>query len=132
MPRSILPDLTDEMAGIGRAQTYRAVIDHPLVKPGSDYRGSIQLPDLAGILALSAQMFPAPGTLPATQYAAPPASSSGGGGSGVGSCAPAPTPTPKPTPKATPQPSSGGGGSPSQAPSPAVNPPDDHPSPSPS
>jgi hypothetical protein len=66
--------------------------------PGSDYRGSIQLPDLAGILALSAQMFPPPGTLPAKQYAAPPASSGGGGGSGVGACARAPTPTPKATP----------------------------------
>ena len=37
---------------IGRNQTYRAVIDHPLVKPGSDYRGSIQLPDLKAIRAL--------------------------------------------------------------------------------
>jgi hypothetical protein len=93
--------------------------------PGSDYRGSIELPDLAGILALSAQMFPPPGTLPAKQYAAPPASS-GGGGSGVGACARAPTPTPKATP--TP---SGGGGSPSPTPSPAGSPSDEH-SPSPS
>jgi LCP family protein required for cell wall assembly len=126
VPRSILPDLTDDMAGIGRAQTYRAVIDHPLVAPGSDYRGSIELPDLAGIHVLSAQMFPPPGTLPAKQFAAPPASSGGGGGSGVGTCAMAPTPTPKATP--TP---SGGEGSPSPTPSPAGSPSDEH-SPSPS
>jgi polyisoprenyl-teichoic acid--peptidoglycan teichoic acid transferase len=104
VPRSLLPDLADDMSKIGRGQTYRAVIDHPLVKPGSDYRGSIQLPDYKAILALAAQMFPTPGTLPARQYAAPPASS-GGGGSGVSNCAPAATPKPKPTPKPTPKPS---------------------------
>ena len=65
------------------------------MKPGSDYRGSIQMPDYKGILALSAQIFPIPGTLPAEQFAAPPASS-GGGGSGVGSCAADGTPAPKP------------------------------------
>lgn len=104
VPRSLLPDLADDMSKIGRGQTYRAVIDHPLVKPGSDYRGSIQLPDYKAILALAGQMFPTPGTLPAKQYAAPPASS-GGGGSGVSNCAPAATPKPKPTPKPTPKPS---------------------------
>jgi LCP family protein required for cell wall assembly len=131
VPRSILPDLADDMSRIGRAQTYRAVIDHPLVKPGLDYRGSIQLPDYKGILALSALIFPTPGTLPTKQFAAPPAAS-GGGGSGVGSCAPAPTPTPKPKPTPKPSPKPSGGGSPSSSPSPAVSPSDEHPSPSPS
>ncbi len=134
VPRSILPDLADDMATIGRAQTYRAVIDHPLVKPGSDYRGSIQIPDLAAIRALAARMFTTPGTLPAKAYAAPPPSS-GGGGSGVGACAPAPTATPKPTPKPTAKPTpSGGGGTPSPTPSasPDATPSPDHPSPSPS
>jgi polyisoprenyl-teichoic acid--peptidoglycan teichoic acid transferase len=112
VPRSLLPDLADDMSGIGRNQTYRAVIDHPLVAAGSDYRGSIQLPNYKAILALSAQMFTVPGTLPAKTYAAPPASSGGGGGSGVSNCAPAATPTPKPTPKPTPHPS--------PSPSPAV------------
>ena len=47
------------MAGIGRAQTYRAVIDHPLVAPGLDYRGSIELPDLA--VAAEEAVFATPG-----------------------------------------------------------------------
>ncbi|MGH2513710.1 MAG: LCP family protein [Candidatus Limnocylindrales bacterium] len=129
VPRSILPDLADDMAAIGRNQTYRAVIDHPLVKPGSDYRGSIQLPDLKAIRALAAQMFTTPGTMPAKIYAAPPPIS-GGGGSGVGPCAPAPTPTPKPTPKPTSTPTSSGG-----SPSPTASPdatPSDKPTPVPS
>ncbi len=117
VPRALLPDLTDDMAKISRGQTYRAVLDHPLVKPGSDYRGSIQLPDLKAIAALAAQIFPPPGTLPAKQFAAPPGASGGGGSSGVGSCAPAPTPTPKPTPKP-----SSGGGSPSPSPDPSASP----------
>ena len=135
MPRSILPDLADDMARISRGQTYRAVIDHPLVKPGSDYRGSIQLPNLKAIAALSALIFPPPGTLPAKQFAAPPGSSASGGSSGVGSCAPAATPTPKPTakPTAKPTPKPSGGGSPGQSPasSPASSPAIE-PSPSPS
>jgi len=128
VPRSILPDLADDMARIGRNQTYRAVIDHPLVKPGSDYRGSIQLPNLNGIRALSAELFTTPGTMPNPAFAAPPAMS-GGKGSGVSDCAPAPVPTPKPTPKPKPTPP------PSNAPSasPAVSPSDEHtPAPSPS
>ena len=122
VPRSILPDLTDDMTRVGRGQTYRAVLDHPLVMPGSDYRGSIQLPNLAAIAALSSQIFPPAGTLPARKFAAPPASTGGGGGSGVGSCAPAPGPTPKPTAKPTPKPSSGGSPSSSPPSSPAIEP----------
>jgi polyisoprenyl-teichoic acid--peptidoglycan teichoic acid transferase len=123
VPRSVLPDLADDMSSIGRGQTYRAVIDHPLVKPGSDYRGSIQLPDYTGILALSAQMFTMPGTKPNLKYAAPPPSS-GGGGSGVSSCAPAPTPTPKPkpTPKPSHTPSPGPSASPTDVKSPSPSP----------
>jgi len=105
VPRTLLPGLADTMVQVGRAQTYRTVIGHPYVMPGFDARGSIQIPDLAKIRALSAAIFPPPGTLPAKAYLVPPASS-GGGGSGVGSCAPAPTPTPKPTPKPSPKPSS--------------------------
>ena len=82
MPRSILPDLADDWRQIGRKQTYRAVIGHPLVAPGYDARGSIQIPDIKGIRALAAQLFPTDGSKPPSKYAAPPASS-GGGGSGV-------------------------------------------------
>jgi len=105
VPRAILPDLVDDMSRIGRAQTYRAVIDHPFVKPASDYRGSIQLPNLTAIRALAASLFTTPGTMPSKDFLAPPALS-GGGGSGVSNCAPAATPAPKPTPKPSPKPSS--------------------------
>ena len=125
VPRSLLPDLADDMASIGRAQTYRAVIDHPLVAPGSDYRGSIQLPNYKLISLLAAQMFPAPGTLPNKQFATPPALTGGGGGSGVSNCAPAATPTPKPTPKPTKSPS------PSPSPDATASPTAEEPTPSP-
>lgn len=106
VPRGLLPGLADTMVQVGRAQTYRTVIGHPYVEPGFDARGSIQIPDLVAIRALSARIFPPAGTLPATAYLAPPPSS-GGGGSGVGTCAPVPTPrpTPKPTAKPSPTPS---------------------------
>ncbi|HXX60956.1 MAG TPA: LCP family protein [Candidatus Sulfotelmatobacter sp.] len=104
VPRTLLPGLADTMVQVGRGQTYRTVIGHPYVEPGFDYRGSIQIPDLAKIRALSAAIFPAPGTLPAKAYLVPPPSS-GGGGSGVSNCLPAPTPTPKPTPKPSAKPS---------------------------
>ena len=104
VPRSILPDLADDMTKIGRNQTYRAVVGHPLVGAGFDARGSIQVPNIKGIRALAAQMFPINGSKPPTKYAAPPASS-GGGGSGVSNCAGAkPKATPKPTPKPTKKP----------------------------
>ncbi len=113
VPRELLPDLADIMVKVDRAHTYRTVIEHPLVKPGYDARGSIQIPDIAGIRALAAKLFPTDGTLPLIDYVAPPPVSEGGkpSGSGTGSCAPAPTPTPKPTPVPTPD------GSPSEQPS---------------
>ncbi|MFI5262560.1 MAG: LCP family protein, partial [Candidatus Limnocylindrales bacterium] len=103
VPRSVLPGLANTMADVGRAQTYRTVIGHPYVKPGSDYRGSIQIPDVTAIRALAARLFPPSGTMPARAYLVPAASGSGSGsGSGVSGCAPAPTPTPKPTAKPKP------------------------------
>jgi polyisoprenyl-teichoic acid--peptidoglycan teichoic acid transferase len=128
VPRSILPDLADDMARVGRGQTYRAVIDHPFVKPASDYRGSIQLPNLPAIRALAASLFTSPGTTPSSDFLAPPALK-GGGGSGVGNCAPAPTPKPKPTPKPShspgspsPQPSSSPVTSPTESPKESTKP----------
>lgn len=115
VPRTLLPSMADTMAHVGRAQTYRTVLGHPLVKAGSDYRGSIQIPDVAAIRAVAAKLFPTPGTLPIAAYLVPPPSS-GGGGSGVSNCAPTPTPTPKP--KATPSPP---GITPSPSPVPASN-----------
>ena len=90
VPRKILPDLADAAAKVGRKQTYRAVISHPLVKPDFDVRGSIQVPDVKRIRALAARLFPDAGTLPDEAYALP-ASTGSVSGSGVGSCAPAPT-----------------------------------------
>ena len=100
VPRKALPDLADMASQVGRKQTYRAVITHPLVGPGYDSRGSIQIPDVAGIRKLAAKLFPLDGTMPNAKYALK-ASSGKVKGSGVGSCAPRPTakPKPKPTPK---------------------------------
>jgi LCP family protein required for cell wall assembly len=109
VPRKLLPDLADAASRIGRKQTYRAVITHPLVVGAFDSRGSIQVPDVKGIRALADKLIPEAGTMPAATYLVPAAAGSVKG-SGVASCGPAPTPrptprpTPKPTPKATPKP----------------------------
>ena len=104
VPRELLPDLADVMARVDRAHTYRAVIKSPLVKPGYDVRGSIQIPDIDGIRQLAAGLFPPAGTFPEFGYAAPPPATSGSG-SGTGSCIPPPKPTPIPTPTGAPNPS---------------------------
>ena len=105
VPRKALPDLADAASHIGRAQTYRAVITHPLVRGAYDERGSIQVPDIPDIRALAASLFPPSGTLPPDRFqtAEPVGKVSG---SGVSGCAPAPTPrpTPRPTPKPTAKP----------------------------
>ncbi|HYC07115.1 MAG TPA: LCP family protein [Candidatus Binatia bacterium] len=121
VPRSILPDLADDMTHIGRNQTYRAVIGHPLVAPGYDVRGSIQIPNLKLIHALAAQVFPTDGTKPLTKFAAPPATKGGVSGSGVSNCStgkpkPTPKPTVKPTPKSTAKPTGKPSPSSSEAP----------------
>lgn len=78
-------------------------------------RGSIQIPDVAGIRILSDAMFPPSGALPPAKYLAPESTGKLNGG-GVGGCAPAATP--KPTPKPTPTPA----GSASPEPTPAGTP----------
>jgi len=102
VPRKALPDLADAASAVGRKQTYRAVIDHPLVRGGYDSRGSIQIPDIPGIRDLADALFPPSGTLPTAAYVTP-ASSGSVSGSGVSSCKPAATPRPtaKPTVKPT-------------------------------
>ncbi|MFP5342798.1 MAG: LCP family protein [Candidatus Limnocylindria bacterium] len=106
VPRSALPDLAEAASEVSRAETYRAVVTHPLVRSGFDRRGSIQVPDVAAIRALSAALFPTGGPLPPATYQVPQGSSKPATSSGVGSCAPAPTPKPtaKPTPVVTPPP----------------------------
>jgi len=106
IPRNLLPDLAELAAEVGREQTYRAVVNHPLVNSGFDVRGSIQVPDIDGIRALATKLFPIDGKSPDAAYGLPKPSSGAVAGSGVGGCAPAPKPkpTPTPTPKPTPTP----------------------------
>ncbi len=99
VPRDLLPDLADLATQVGREQTYRAVVDHPLVGSGFDIRGSIQIPDVPGIRALAATLFPTDGSLPSASYGVPKPSGTAVSGSGVGGCNPAPKPKPTPTPR---------------------------------
>jgi LCP family protein required for cell wall assembly len=97
VPRAMLPSLAGWAGKVGREDTYRAVIKPPLVRGTLDYRGSIQVPDVAAIRALAATLFTAPGTLPAATYKAPPPLSDTATAGGVGGCRAAPTPSPSPT-----------------------------------
>ena len=103
VPRKLIPDLVEWAKDVNREDTYREVIDHPLVRGTLDRRGSVQIPDIQGIRALAGKLFTEPGTLPAARFKAPAAKSGKATTSGVGSCAPArtPKPTPKPTKKPT-------------------------------
>ncbi len=124
IPRDLLPDLAELASQVGREQTYRAVVKQPLVRSGFDVRGSIQIPDVAAIRALAAQLFPVDGERPAVEYALPKPSSGPATGSGVGGCLPAPKPTAAPTPAPTPTVPPGPSVEPSQSvePSPSVQP----------
>ncbi len=114
VPLEMLPELAEVMGRVDRARTYRTVITAPLVRTAFDVRGSIQVPDIDGIRALSKALFPTPGTMPAAEYLVPPAATEGSG-SGVGNCLPRATPAPAATPTPVPTPST----SPSSAPTPA-------------
>ncbi len=105
LPRDLVVPLAQVAGLVDRSRTYRAVVTYPLVRPGFDVRGSIQLPDVAGIRALAAQLFPPPGTVPALALAAPQPAAPRASGSGVSSCLPAATPRPAPTRAASPSPS---------------------------
>jgi anionic cell wall polymer biosynthesis LytR-Cps2A-Psr (LCP) family protein len=120
VPRGLLPDLADLASQVGREQTYRAVVAHPLVASGYDVRGSIQIPDVAGIRALAADLFPADGSLPSLAYALPKPSTTAAAGSGVAGCSPAPRPKPTPTPEPTTTPTLGA--TPSVEPTPSESP----------
>ena len=103
IPRDLLPDLAELASQVGREQTYRAVVNQPLVHSGYDVRGSIQIPDVTAIRELAAQLLPVNGDLPSAAFALPKPSPGSATGSGVGGCLPAPTPqpTPPPTPPPT-------------------------------
>jgi LCP family protein required for cell wall assembly len=131
VPRDLLPDLADLASQVGRQQTYRAVVNHPLVSSGYDVRGSIQIPDVAGIRALAAKLFPTDGSLPSVDYALPKPSSTAVAGSGVAGCSPAPKPKPSPTPTPEPTPGATPGATPSADPTPSESPGPVDPSPTP-
>ncbi|HEX7950392.1 MAG TPA: LCP family protein [Candidatus Limnocylindrales bacterium] len=127
VPRDLLPDLAELATEVGRQQTFRAVVTYPLVSSGFDVRGSIQLPDVPGIRALAAALFPTDGSLPSADYGLPAPTGTKVSGSGVGGCNPAPkpkpTPTPRPQPTATPNPTSSSSATPdatSAEPSPSI------------
>jgi len=106
VPRRMVPDIVEWAKDVGREDTYRDVIDHPLVRGTLDRRGSVQIPDIKGIRALADRLFTSPGTAPAPRFKAPAAKSGKATNGGIGDCAPArtPKPTPKPTKKPTPKP----------------------------
>lgn len=64
VPPAMIADHLDEAVEVPRSRTFRAVIDHPLVRSGFDARGSIQIADFDAIRELAARLFPLPGTLP--------------------------------------------------------------------
>jgi polyisoprenyl-teichoic acid--peptidoglycan teichoic acid transferase len=128
IPRDLLPDLAEVAGEIDREQTYRTVVNQPLVHSGFDVRGSIQIPDVDAIRALAAKLFPTDGTLPDTTYGLAKPSTATVSGSGVGGCAAAPRPKPTPTPKPKPTLSA----APSAIPESSASPDPSQPGPSPS
>jgi len=64
LPTERLPALAAVMDGKSDSTMVRVVIKFPLVHPKSTKYGDAQDPDLAGILAMAAQLFPAPGGTP--------------------------------------------------------------------
>ena len=102
VPRSVLPDMADAMARIGRQDTFRTVITSPLIASRRDARGSIQVPSLRRIATLSEALFPVAGTLPNEKYRVAKGPPGAPTTAGIGGCRPAATP--RPTPRATPKP----------------------------
>jgi polyisoprenyl-teichoic acid--peptidoglycan teichoic acid transferase len=104
-PADLLPDLAGLAQEIVRSHIFQVVIDYPLVRngPAGDPRGSILVPDVAGIRMLAAALFPEVGTLPRVLDANPastPRPTRAPGSPGAASPTPAPTPerTPGPDP----------------------------------
>jgi LCP family protein required for cell wall assembly len=104
VPPAILPDLVGLASDIGRDRVYRVVIDYSLLRngPAGDPRGSIMIPDVPGIRALAAKLFPQAGALPGVGRPAASASSatsaapSGSGALAGATARPRRTPGPDP------------------------------------
>jgi LCP family protein required for cell wall assembly len=105
---SLIADYVDVASGIGRKDTFRVVIDHPLVKSGYDARGSVQLPQVKKIRALAADLFTPTGIRPKGFDTMPLAGDgplkSASSSSTCGIVKATPRPTPRPTHKPTPKP----------------------------
>lgn len=112
VPPALIAEHLDEAAEVPRTRTYRAVINTPLVRDRFDARGSIQVPDIAGIRELAARLFPLPGTDPVGVDTMPedPGGSTRGPSNST-TCGISPTPGPTAAPAAAPT------GEPSVAPS---------------
>lgn len=130
IPPSMIADHLDEAVAVPRSRTFRAVIDHPLVRNGFDDRGSIQIADFDAIRELAARLFPMPGTVPTGVDTIPedpggdtrrPSNSTTCGVSPTPRPTVAPTATPSgdPSPAPTASPAPGGSGAPSPTGSPA-------------
>ena len=73
LPRDQLPTLAAIASEIGQNSIYQLVIKFPMVHPGSiSPYGSVQIPDLAKIKAMAAQLFSPPGSRPTVGPAASP------------------------------------------------------------
>lgn len=110
IPPSFIAQWIEAAGRVGRADVFRVVVDHPYVKPGYDARGSIQIPDLAAIRALSASLFPPPGTRPVgfdTMPAAGTGATRNAGSSASCGVSPKPKPTQRPTAGPTGSPTQG-------------------------
>jgi polyisoprenyl-teichoic acid--peptidoglycan teichoic acid transferase len=65
VPTDLLPTFAALADEIGPTDIYRAVIQHPLVKGGTNpLYGSVQIPQVAAIQAVAAALMPAPGITP--------------------------------------------------------------------
>jgi LCP family protein required for cell wall assembly len=120
IPRSLVPSLLDYAQRVDRSETYRSVVAAPLVRAGFDLRGYVLFGDFAAIRARAAELFPAPGTLPAEQFLAPQPVARRSSGSGVAACLPVATPSP--TPEATPAPVESPPAGPAESPAPTATP----------
>ena len=124
---SLIADYIGLATEIDRNDVYRAVITYPLIRSGSDVRGSILLPDRNAIRRFADRIFTDPGkrpkgfdTLPA-ESGGPKKQVSSSSSCGV-QATPRPTakPTPRPTKKPTPKPTAGATATP--APTPEITP----------
>jgi len=111
---SLIADYVGVATSIDRTDVFRAVVTYPLIRSGSDVRGSILLPDRNAIRKFANRIFTEPGirpkgfeTLP-EETTGPKKQASSSSSCGVSATPrPTPKPTPRPTKKPTPKPTAG-------------------------